>query len=232
MPGRSCVRLLALALLIFPAATLLSQERQERSGFDRGDAANLGAATNRSASARGQYPLDPHFPLPVFPLPSPTPGIPRTLPIPPGTSRQIIGFPQVARAAGLIFSGTVPSIVRQPATGGRSVETVAIRFHVDSAIRGTVPGADVTISQWIGTWANEQRYRVGERLLLFLYPPSKLGLTSCVGGPLGRFSVDPMRRVTLSPQHLLAFRADPILGGKSRVTLGDFTLAVRQAQEK
>ena len=230
MHGRSCVRLLALALLLVRPTALLSQERQERSDFDRGDAANLGAATNRSASARGQYPVDPRFPRPVFPLPSPTPGIPRTLPIPPGTSRQIFGFPQLARTAGLIFSGAVTGIIRHPATGGQSVETVAIHFHVDSAIRGTVSGADVTISQWIGTWSDEQRYRVGERLLLFLYPPSKLGLTSCVGGPLGRFPVDPMRRVTLSPQHLLAFRADPILGGKSRATLGDFALAVSQAQ--
>jgi hypothetical protein len=223
MHGRSCVRLLALALLVVPATALLSQERRERSDFDRRDPANLAAATNRSADAHGRYPLDPSSPSPL-----PTPGIPRT---PPGTTRQAFGFPQLARAAGLIFSGTVTGIARRPATGAQSVETVAISFHVESAIRGTVPGAYLTISQWIGTWSDEQRYRVGDRLLLFLYPPSKLGLTSCVGGPLGRFLVDPMRRVTLSPQHVLTFRADPILGGKSRAALSDFVLAVRQAQE-
>jgi hypothetical protein len=226
MHGRSCARLLALTLLIVPPAALLSQERSD---FDSVNAANLGAATNRPASAQGPNPLDPRFSLPVSPLPLPTPGIPRT---PLGTTRQVFGFPQLARAAGLIFSGTVTSIVRYPATGAQSVETVAVTFHVESAIRGTVPGANVTISQWIGTWSSEQRYRIGERLLLFLYPPSKLGLTSCVGGQLGRFAVDPMRRVTLSPQHLLAFRTDPVLGGKSRAPLTDFVLAVGRAEEK
>ena len=77
-----------------------------------------------------------------------------------------------------------------------------------------------------------QRYRVGERVLLFLYPPSKLGLTSCVGGRMGRFTVDPWGRVLLSAQHLSAFRADPVLGGKSRVRFSDFALAVRRASEE
>lgn len=224
MHGRSCARLLALTLLIVPPAALLSQERSD---FDRVDAPNLGAGTKRPAYAREQHPLGP----PVFPLPLPTPGTPRTLPSPPGITQQIFGFPQLARAAGLIFSGTVTGVVRHPAAGAQSVETVAITFHMEDAIRGTVPGADVTISQWIGTWSSEQRYRVGERLLLFLYRPSNLGLTSCVGGQLGRFAVDPAGRAALSPQHLLAFRADPILGGKSRATLSDFALAVRHAQE-
>ena len=230
MHGRSCVRLLALALLIFPTA-LLGQDLQGRSDFHSGDAANPAAATNRPAPAGWQHPIDPRFPLPVLPRPLPIPGVPRTLPFPPGTTQQIFGFPQLARAAGLIFSGTVTGVVRYPAAGAQSVETVAITFHIEDAIRGTVPGADVTISQWIGAWSSEQRYRVGERLLLFLYPPSKLGLTSCVGGQLGRFAVDPAGRAALSPQHLVAFRADPILGGKSRATLSDFALAVRHAQE-
>jgi len=39
-------------------------------------------------------------------------------------------------------------------------------------------------------WSFGLRYRRGERALLFLYPPSRLGLTSWVGGPLGRFAVD------------------------------------------
>jgi hypothetical protein len=106
----------------------------------------------------------------------------RHLPItPPGT----IGFPLIARAAGAIFSGTVISIARHPATQGQAVETVAITFHVENAIRGATPGEDLTISQWIGLWSGGQRYRVGERVLLFLYPPSKLRLTSCVAGGMG-----------------------------------------------
>jgi len=144
---------------------------------------------------------------------------------PPG----VLGFSGITRAAGAIFSGTVTSIARHPATTTQFVETVAISFHIDNAIRGVTPGENLTISQWIGLWSGGQRYRMGERVLLFLYPPSKLGLTSCVAGCVGRFNIDPWGRVLLSAHHLSAFRADPVLGGKSRVRFSDFALAVRRA---
>ena len=132
----------------------------------------------------------------------------------------------------MIFSGTVKKVQRIPASHGQPVETVAITFHIENAIRGATPGEDFTVEQWIGLWSSGQRYRVGERLLLFLYPPSKLGLTSCVGGPIGRFTVDPRGRVLLTAQHLSAFQRDPVLGGKSRVRISDFALAVRRAGEE
>jgi hypothetical protein len=166
------------------------------------------------------------FPPEHFPIPSPiTPGPPARLPTP-------VSFPGIARAAGLIFSGTVRSVVRRPATRGSAVETVAITFHVESSLRGAASGEDLTISQWIGLWTSGQRYRVGQRVLLFLYPPSKLGLTSSVAGPLGRFDVDPWGRVLLSAHHLSAFRTDPVLGGRARVRVSDFALAVRKACEE
>src|SRR5437899_11584485 len=59
----------------------------------------------------------------------------RRLPFSPGLST----FPLIVRAAGTIFSGTVTSIARRPATLGQSVETVAITFHIDNAIRGATP---------------------------------------------------------------------------------------------
>jgi len=151
------------------------------------------------------------------------------LPIAPPT---LPGFPQFARAAGMIFSGTVKGVERRPANRGQAVETVAVTFHVENAIRGATPGEDIVISQWIGLWSSGQRYRVGERLLLFFYPPSKLGLTSRVGGPMGRFMIDRGGRVLLTAQHLAAFQRDPVLGGKSRVRISDFALAVRSAGEE
>jgi len=138
-------------------------------------------------------------------------------------------LPQLAKAAGTIFSGTVTAIARRPANRGQSIETVAITFHVENSIRGATPSEDLTISQWMGLWSAGQRYRVGDRLLLFLYPPGKLGLTSCVGGALGRFNLDPGGGVVLSAQHLSAFRTDPVLGGRSHVRFRDFAWAVRQA---
>jgi len=138
----------------------------------------------------------------------------------------------IARAAGAIFSGTVTLIARRPASSSQAVETFVITFHIENAIRGATPGEDLTISQWIGLWSSGQRYRVGERVLLFLYPPSKLGLTSCVAGAMGRFTIDPRGRVLLSAQHLSAFRADPVLGGKSRVSFSDLASAVQRAGEE
>jgi hypothetical protein len=163
----------------------------------------------------------------VIPTP-PEPGFPTRPVLPPGA----VGFQQIARAAGTIFSGTVTAITRHPATRGQAVETVAITFHIDRAIRGATPGTDVTVSQWMGLWSSGQRYRVGERVLLFLYPPSKLGLTSSVGSEIGRFSVDPLGRVLLSAQQLSAFRTDPVLAGKSRVNFSDIALAVQRTAEE
>lgn len=132
----------------------------------------------------------------------------------------------------MIFSGTVTQIERRAASGGQSVETVAVTFHVENAVRGAIPGQNLTITQWIGLWSSGQRYRVGERVALFLYPNSKLGLTSAVGGPLGHFTVDRAGWVMLTGEHVAAFRGDPVLGGKSRARFGDFALAVRQAGEE
>jgi hypothetical protein len=134
--------------------------------------------------------------------------------------------------AGAIFAGTVTAIKRSPVSAKDAVATVAITFHVNRGLRGAVSGQDFTIHQWMGLWnSGQQRYRVGERVLLFLYPASKLGLTSWVSGGLGRFVIDPGGRVLLSPEHISAFRTDPILGGKPSVSIEDFAWAVRRASE-
>ena len=163
--------------------------------------------------------------LPPFRTPLP----PFRAPLPP---LRVFGFPQFVRAAGTIFSGTVTKIERRPAAAGQSVEAVAVTFRVENAVRGATPGQNLTVTQWMGLWSSGQRYRVGERVLLFLYPVSKLGLTSCVGGALGRFMVDRSGQVLLTAQQLSAFQKDPVLGGKSRARFGDFALAVRHAGEE
>jgi hypothetical protein len=146
---------------------------------------------------------------------------------PPGTA-----FSQLANVAGTIFSGTVARVEYQPAIRGHAVATVRVTFHVENPIRGAPRGRDFTASEWIGLWHSGQRYRVGEHVVVFFYPPSKLGLTSSVGGPMGRFATDSRGTVLLSPRQLAAFRRDPVLGGRSRVSFSDFALAVRQAREE
>ena len=172
---------------------------------------------------------------PRIPIDPPSARLPVRIILPPRvptTSPVVLGFPPFARAAGLIFSGTVTKIERRAAGRGQSVETVALTFHIESALRGTAAGRDLTVNQWIGLWSSGQRYAVGQRVLLFLYPKSKLGLTSCVGGPLGHFEVDRTGQVLLTAQQISAFRKDPVLGGKSRARFSDFGQAVRHAAEE
>ncbi len=142
------------------------------------------------------------------------------------------GLSGLVRAAGIIFSGTVIRVEPRSQTNGQTVSTVSITFHVENAVRGTAAGRELTIYEWTGVWSSGQRYRVGERVFVFLYPRSKLGLTSSVAGPIGRFAVDTRGTLALSPQHVSFLRRDPVLGGKSRVSLSDFALAVRQAHEE
>jgi hypothetical protein len=102
--------------------------------------------------------------------------------------------------SGYIFSGTVKRVERlAPRTAG-SVAVMRITFHVDRGLRGTRTGQTLVIREWAGLWQAGDRYRPGERVMLFLYPPSKLGLTSPVGGASGRFVVDPLGRVIIEPR--------------------------------
>jgi hypothetical protein len=222
--GRSCVCLLALTSLILAPDALRGQNSPDSARTDSGRDATLSFPPPLAIQLPAPEPERPEPGFPPRPWPRPVASG--------GSTPGAFAFPQLVRAAGMIFSGTVISIARHPATRGQAIETVAITFRVEDAIRGTAPGATLTVSQWIGLWSGGQHYRVGQRLLLFLYPPSKLGLTSCVAGPLGRFAVDPLGRVSLSAQHLSAFHKDPVLGGKSRVSLSDFASAVRQASEE
>lgn len=210
MRGSGWTRLLAISFVLLPPLAISQSDRP----------------TPQPDFAIPILPASPRSP--AEPLgPNPPIALPRPSPIP-----NPIGFPQLARAAGTIFSGTVAAVAHRPPAHGQAIGSVAITFHVEQAIRGATPGEDLTISQWMGTWSSGQRYCVGERVMLFLYPPSKLGLTSSVGAGLGRFAVDPVGRVLLNAQHMSAFRKDPELGGKSRVRVSDFAAAVRRVSEE
>jgi hypothetical protein len=183
------------------------------------------------------FSLPPSLPEPV----QPPDRAPREWPVQRPPHLPVVGpgtfdLPQIVQAAGTIFSGTVTAITNHAAslTPGRqqAVGTVAVTFHVERAIRGAIPGESLSISQWIGTWSSGQRYRIGDRALVFLYPRSKIGLTSCVGGSLGRFRIDPLGHVSLTAQQLSAFRKDPVLGGKSRVSFADFAQAVERVDRQ
>jgi hypothetical protein len=168
------------------------------------------------------------YPRPIAPLPTPLPPRPPWRnPVSPGPSH----LTQMVQAAGMIFSGHVTYVGRAGPASGRAPAAIAITFRVDQAMRGTASGQSVTIHEWAGLWSKGERYRVGEQLLLFLYPPSKLGLTSPVSGAMGRFAVGRQGRILLNAQHVDGFAGHPVLGGKQSVAYSEFAAAVRQANE-
>jgi hypothetical protein len=233
MHGRSCAGLTGVLLL---SGLLLGQSIAPQQDVSSGAArpaprTEFAVPNRRTIGARDSQPAVVAVPgLPRSPL---QPPIRRRVPWGGPVSLPPSAFARLAQKAGIIFSGTVTNVEHDPANApGQAVGTVAITFHVETAIRGATPGKSLTITQWVGLWSSGQRYRVGERLLLLLYPPSRFGLTSCVASGMGRFSVDSSGSILLSPQQVLAFRTDPVLGGRSRLRLSDFASAVRWAGEE
>ena len=151
------------------------------------------------------------------------------------------GFPYpmhphpLARSSGYIFAGRVKSVERI-APKGNGVATVQINFHVDEAMRGVQTGQTLAIREWAGLWESGERYRPGERVLLFLYPPSKLGLTSPVGGRMGRFRIGPDGRVIIDPGPIGFPAPHPRtagpLPGTTHFTPREFVRLLRLAEEE
>jgi hypothetical protein len=141
----------------------------------------------------------------------------------------------LTQSSGYIFAGTVKSVERV-APKGNGVATVQISFHVDQAMQGVRTGQMLTIREWAGLWQSDERYRLGERVLLFLYPPSKLGLTSPVRGPLGRFRIGPDGRVVLDPGRIGVRARRPGVGerlrGRTSISPGELVRFLRLAEER
>ena len=114
----------------------------------------------------------------------------------------------LSRRAGMIFTGTVINagtvVGSVPGTGtaATTIESGAsskvrlggnfleLHFRIDRPIAGVTSGQILTIHEWAGAWSRQPALRSGDRVLLFLYPPSRLGLTSPVGGQQGQIRLD------------------------------------------
>jgi len=139
-----------------------------------------------------------------------------------------LAFRQVIRSSAMIFAGTVLRVEHLRADPGSPVEITHISFRVETAIRGTRPRQLIQIREWGGLWNAGERYTPGEKVVLFLYPNSKLGLTSPVGGPAGRFQVDAKGRVKIAQEHI--FRGHSVPG--SGVDTRAFAREIRRATRK
>lgn len=144
---------------------------------------------------------------------------------------------QLSRAAGKVFAGTVLG-TEAPTTKDQAIPTVEVKFRVDRAIAGVRPGEVLTIREWAGAWSRQRPLRPGQRVLLFLYPPSRLGLTSPVGGPLGQVALSGKGEIVVPPVHV------PVVSPKSAsplppqpvpdtaIRLGQLERAIRGARKE
>jgi hypothetical protein len=140
---------------------------------------------------------------------------------------------RVARKATLIFTGTVASISPVHSAGSEDINTVEITFQVEQALRGLRTGQRYTIREWSGLWMSGPRYRLGQRMMLFLYGPSRAGLTSPVEGRLGRYDVDRSGQVSISAASALPNpTARPIAAGPQHIPIRTFSRAIRQVMEE
>ena len=93
--------------------------------------------------------------------------------------------------AAVVFVGTVTAVRRvgtdEASAGAGEVDT---EFAVEQGLRGTASGGTYTLREWAGRWAGtDERYRVGQRLLMMLHAPSASGLSSPVGGADGAIPI-------------------------------------------
>ena len=97
----------------------------------------------------------------------------------------------MADRAAVIFVGTVTAVRRVgDDPGSAAAGVVEIDFAVEAAVRGCQTGGTYTLREWAGRWAGaDERYRVGQRMLMMLHAPGASGLSSPVGGGEGAIPV-------------------------------------------
>ncbi len=141
----------------------------------------------------------------------------------------------ITKRAGTIFAGTILKVEPVRVASSNDLASVQITCAVEHGVRGVRDGQVLSFREWAGLWTAGSRYRIGQRLMLFLYAPSALGLTSPVGGRLGQFAVDRDGRVVLSPGQQQAIRVlpKPVRFDIHRpIPVWEFTRAVRRMQEE
>ena len=138
------------------------------------------------------------------------------------------------RDSGMIFSGTVLGVRSAHFGESTRIPVIRVRLRVDHPIAGVQSRRTLTIREWAGAWS-EHPMHPGEHVLLLLYPQSRLGLTSPVGGSLGQVSLTKENTVVLpvvvadrenSKQLLRPLGSDP----GSPITLSQLERSIRTAR--
>ncbi len=121
-----------------------------------------------------------------------------------------VNLEEMTESAGLIVVGRCADVVPHRGAGAWFPE-VEVTVVAREVLKGTVAGPRITFRQ-IDLEGRKPRFVVGEDLLLFLYPPSGLGLTSPVGMTQGRFVIT---RDPVTGRHMVSNGGDlqPLLRG-------------------
>jgi hypothetical protein len=159
---------------------------------------------------------------------------------------------QLSRRAGMIFAGTVLAAATQtvttqaaatdqviPATTPSTTPAVQLSFRVDHAIAGVERGQILTIHEWAGAWSMHRPMSRGQHMLIFLYPLSRLGFTSPVGGSLGQVALDPtgknVSKYERKPPALIGndlTRRPPVPADARSVSVVQLERAIRSARNE
>jgi len=159
---------------------------------------------------------------------------------------------QLSRRAGMIFAGTVLAAATQtvttqvaatdqviPATTPSTTPAVQLSFRVDHAIAGVERGQILTIHEWAGAWSMHRPMSRGQHMLIFLYPLSRLGFTSPVGGSLGQVALDPtgknVSKYERKPPALIGndlTRRPPVPADPRSVSVVQLERAIRSARNE
>ncbi|MGD1216325.1 MAG: hypothetical protein ABR861_15200 [Terriglobales bacterium] len=141
---------------------------------------------------------------------------------------------QLSRRAGMIFAGTVLAAAPPTAATDRAVPAVTpavqLSFRVDRAIAGVERGQVLTIHEWAGAWSMHRPMSSGQHILIFLYPPSRLGLTSPVGGSLGQVALDPSGKNVAEQKPVAAIGVPNASSPRLRVTTDTGGVSVVQLE--
>lgn len=144
---------------------------------------------------------------------------------------------QLSRGAGTVFAGTVLAITTNPANESHPVPTIEITFRVSRGVVGVQAGEVFTIHEWAGASVLQRPMHRGQRMLLLLYPPSSIGLTSPIGGHLGQIELDPSGRFVISPATLEDRQSRTAREGQgspivqTRINVDQLERAIRSARE-
>jgi hypothetical protein len=104
---------------------------------------------------------------------------------------------QMSDLAGIIFVGEVAAIRHREGDQGAS-GVVEVDFRIDQAVRGCSSGSSFTLREWAGLWqGGDERYHVGQRLLMMLHSPGPTGITSPVAGLDGAIPLHPQSSIPL-----------------------------------